>query len=192
MKAVPKVNTDGLYLEDTLVDDAFSGVVPFYSHIGQGEPNVSTTVDATEPEDEPSNDSDSSLSGYIVGIPTTPGLYRPCFDLATWSAYQSAISAAQDSYQRVLSEWQALPKEERGEMPVLEFTPQPTLWIEGLTSEEIEELTKPQPQEANEVDRLGSEMVTRELEALELRQQNEAQGAQIVGLELRLLSLENS
>ncbi|ETT37949.1 hypothetical protein C169_13844 [Paenibacillus sp. FSL R5-808] len=77
-------------------------------------------------------------------------------------------------------------------MPVLESTPQPTLWIEGLTPEEIEELTKPQPQEANEVDRLGSEMVTRELEALELRQQNEAQGAQIVGLELRLLSLENS
>ncbi|ETT37950.1 hypothetical protein C169_13849 [Paenibacillus sp. FSL R5-808] len=71
MKAVPKVNTNGLYLEDTLVDDAFSGVVPFYSHIGQGEPNVSTTVDATEPDDEPSNDSDSNISGYIVGIPTT-------------------------------------------------------------------------------------------------------------------------
>lgn len=30
MKAVPKVNTNGLYLEDTLVDDTFSGVVPFY------------------------------------------------------------------------------------------------------------------------------------------------------------------
>ena len=29
MKAVPKVNIDGLYLEDALVDDAFSGVVPF-------------------------------------------------------------------------------------------------------------------------------------------------------------------
>ena len=28
MKAVPKVNIDGLYLEDALVDDAFSGVVP--------------------------------------------------------------------------------------------------------------------------------------------------------------------
>ena len=55
-----------------------------------------------------------------------------------------------------------------------------------------EELTKPQPVEPNEVDRLGTEMVARELEAMELRQQNEAQGAQIVGLELRLLSLENS
>lgn len=28
MKAVPKVNIDGLYLEDELVDDAFGGVVP--------------------------------------------------------------------------------------------------------------------------------------------------------------------
>ncbi|WP_231887941.1 hypothetical protein [Paenibacillus glucanolyticus] len=78
------------------------------------------------------------------------------------------------------------------DVAVQESPPQPTLWIEGLTPEEIEELTKPQPREANEVDRLGSEMVTRELEVLELRQQNEAQGAQIVGLELRLLSLENS
>lgn len=65
-------------------------------------------------------------------------------------------------------------------------------WIEGLTPEEIEELTRPQPVEPNELDRLGIEMVTRGLEALELRQQNEAQEAQIVGLELRLLSLENN
>lgn len=33
MKAVPKVNTDGLYLEDELVDDTFSGVVPFILHL---------------------------------------------------------------------------------------------------------------------------------------------------------------
>ncbi|MET3937949.1 hypothetical protein ABIC22_000761 [Paenibacillus sp. PvP094] len=33
MKAVPKVNTDGLYLEDELVDDAFSGVAPFFSSL---------------------------------------------------------------------------------------------------------------------------------------------------------------
>lgn len=192
MKAVPKVNTHGLYIEDTLVDDAFSGVVPFYSHMEQGEPDVFTTIDATGSEDEPSNEDESNISGYIVGIPVTPGLFRPRFDLAAWKAYETALTAAQDSFQQALSEWQALPEEQRGDMPVLESTPQPTLWIEGLTPEEIEELTKPQPQEPNELDRIGSEMVTRELEALELRQQNEAQGAQIVGLELRLLLLENN
>ena len=31
MKAVPKIGLDGLYIENVIVDDAFSGVVPFYS-----------------------------------------------------------------------------------------------------------------------------------------------------------------
>lgn len=193
MKAAPKVNIDGLYLEDSLVDDTFSGVVPFYSNMEQGTPDILTTTEGvTKAEGESPNESEPNISGYIIGIPVTPGLFRPRFDLAAWNAYQSAVSAAQDSFQQALSEWRELPEEQRGDMPVLESTPQPTLWIEGLTLEEIEELTKPQPEEPNEVDRLGTEMVARELEAMELRQQNEAQGAQIVGLELRLLSLENS
>ncbi|MGG4341005.1 hypothetical protein [Paenibacillus lautus] len=193
MKAVPKVNTDGLYLEDTLMDDTFTGVVPFYSYMEQGIPNVlTTTEDVEKPNGEAPNEPESNISGYIIGITVPPGLFRPRFDLAAWNAYESTVSAAQNSYHEALSEWHALPEEQRGDMPVLESPPQPTLWIEGLTPEEIEELTRPQPQEPNEVDRLGTELVARELEALELRQQNEAQGAQIVGLELRLLSLENS
>ncbi|WP_339267855.1 hypothetical protein MKY48_28085 [Paenibacillus sp. FSL W8-0187] len=194
MKAVPKINIDGLYLEDTLVDDTFNGVVPFYSYMEQGilDFQSRTFDDGTQPEDEPTNEPESNISGYIIGIPVTPGLFRPRFDLAAWNAYEFAVSTAQDSFQQALSGWHALPEEQRGDMPVLESPPQPTLWIEGLTPEEIEELTRSQPQEPNEVDRLGSEMVARELEAMELRQQNEAQGAQIVGLELRLLSLEKS
>lgn len=77
-------------------------------------------------------------------------------------------------------------------MVALESIPMPDFWGEDLTSEEIEELTRLQPVEPNELDRIGAEMVTRELEALKLRQQNEAQGAQIAGHELRLLSLENN
>lgn len=194
MKAVPKVNTDGLYLEDTLVDDTFNGVVPFYSYTEQGilDFQSRTFDDGTQPEDEPTNEPESNISGYIIGIPVTPGLFRPRFDLATWNAYETALTAAHDSFQQALSGWHTLPEEQRGVKPVLESPPQPTLWIEGLTQEEIEELTRPHPQEPNEVDRLGSEIVARELEAMELRQQNEAQGAQIVRLELRLLSLENS
>lgn len=193
MKAVPKVTTDGLYLEDTLVDDTFSGVVPFYSNMQQGILDVLTTTEnVTQPDGEAPSDYESNIAGYIIGLPVTPGLFRPRFDLATWNAYESAVSAAQDSFQESLSEWQALSEEQRGDMPVLESPAQPTLWIEGLTLEEIEELTRPRPVEPNELDRIGIEMVTRELEALELRKQNEAQGAQIVGLELRLLSLENS
>ncbi|MBT2761777.1 hypothetical protein [Paenibacillus sp. ISL-20] len=193
MKAAPKVNIDGLYIEDTLVDDTFSGIVPFYSHTEQGTlDSLTKTQGMTTELDEPSNEPESNISGYIIGIPVTPGLYQPRFDMAAWNGYQATISVAQDSFQQALSGWHTLPEEQRGDKPVVESPPQPTLWIEGLTQEEIEELTSPQPQEPNEVDRLGSEMVARELEAMELRQQNEAQGAQIVGLELRLLSLENS
>ncbi|MED4953418.1 hypothetical protein NYE69_01475 [Paenibacillus sp. FSL R5-0527] len=31
MKAAPKIGLDGLYIDDAIVDDAFSGVVPFYA-----------------------------------------------------------------------------------------------------------------------------------------------------------------
>lgn len=194
MKAVPKVNTDGLYLEDTLVDDAFSGAVPFYVPVvptlptDPSEVEQETALENKQPEDTP----ELEIAGYIVGIPVIPGLYRPRFDLAAWEAYQDAESAAKDAFLSEYDQWSALPEEERGKPLIYQAPIQPTLWIEGLTPEEIEELTRPQPVEPNEMDRLGSEMVTRELEALELRQQNEAQGAQIVGLELRLLSLENS
>jgi len=193
MKAVPKVNADGLYLEDALVDDTFTGVVPFYSDSKLGISDVLTTIgDGTQSDDESLSESEINISGYIVGIPVTPGLYQPRFDFAAWSAYQEAVSEAQDSYQEAFSKWQALSEDELGVAPIMESILMPDFWIEGLTPEEIEELTRPQPVELNELDRLGIEMVTRELEALELRQQNEAQGAQIVGLELRLLSLENN
>lgn len=193
MKAVPKVNTEGLYIEDTLVDDTFSGVVPFYSNMEQEKSNVLTTIeDVEKPKGESPNEPEPNISGYIIGLPVTPGLFRPRFDLEAWNAYESAVIAAQDSFQHALSEWYALPEEQRGDMPVLVSPPQPGLWIEGLTPEEIEERTILQPAVPNELERLGTEIVNRELEALELRQQNEAQGAQIVGMELRLLSLENS
>jgi hypothetical protein len=46
------------------------------------------------------------------------------------------------------------------------------------------------PPAPSELDRIGAELVLRELETLDLRNQNEALGGQIVGLELRLLTLE--
>lgn len=145
MKAVPNVNIDGLYIEDALVDDTFSGVVPFYSQFEKNEEEVADYPD-----------------GYIVGIPVRPGLFQPRFDLTAWEKREQ--NEAQDPL---------------------------TYWKEGLSPEEIEELTKPIPQEPTELDRIGAELVARELEALELKHQNEALGAQIVGLELRLLSVEN-
>ncbi|MUG66555.1 hypothetical protein GNP94_11145 [Paenibacillus campinasensis] len=193
MKAVPKVNTDGLYMEDVLVDDAFNGVVPFYNEPLQPAVLDGAASHATDSEDEDEGQRpEAEVAGYMVGIPVSPGLFHPRFDLVGWLAYQEALAAAQAEYQQALNSWHQLPQEERGQQPVLLWPSLPELWEEGLSPEEIEELTKPQPAVPGEVDRLGAELVARELEALELRRQNEALGAQVVGLELRMLSLETN
>lgn len=162
MKAVPKVNTDGLYIEDVLVDDTFSGVVPFYAGSEQPDLNPETNLPETMEAEEGKN---PEIAGYIVGIPVPAGLFRPRFDLAAWGAFQEALKER--------------PQEQL-----------PDLWVEGLSQKEIDELTKTQPMEPSEMDKIGEQLVQRELEALELKQQNEALGAQIVGLELRVLSME--
>lgn len=56
-------------------------------------------------------------------------------------------------------------------------------WIEGATSEEIEELTKPQPHVPTDSEILGQQMTERELEAI-------VQGQQITDMDLRLFMVE--
>ena len=163
MKAVPKINTDGLYIEDVLVDDAFSGVVPFYVEPEQPELDPEGVLPETPEEDQEEVERD--IAGYLVGVPVPSGLFRPRFDLEAWEAYLEALKDG----------------------PQEKF---PDLWAEGLSQEEIDELTKTQPMNPSEMDKIGEQLVQRELEALELKQQNEALGAQIVGLELRVLSME--
>lgn len=194
MKAVPKVNTDGLYLEDELVDDTFTGVVPFYSPVlpittGPEQPDTFTIASNVSNGDERSS---REPEGYIVGIPVPPGFFHPRFNLEAWRQYEDSIQAAEAAYQEAMSAWNSTPEEERGDRPILNIAPMPALWIEGLTPEEIERITAPQPQAPSELDRLGTELVARDLEMLEIRRQNETLGAQVVGLELRLLSLEGS
>jgi hypothetical protein len=192
-KAVPKVDLKGLYIEDVIQDDSFSGVVPIYA---QPEPEeapdlpedrkIEDEADVSEEPEQP-----REIIGYLAGIPLPTGLYHPRFDLVTWDAYQDAVLEAQSDYVDSMHDWREsyAEGEEQGEQPV--YTP-PTipdnLWVEGLTPEEIAELTKPSA--ATELDRIGAELVLRELETLDLRNQNEALGGQIVGLELRLLTLE--
>jgi hypothetical protein len=134
MKVVPKVNTDGFYLEDELVDDAFNGVVPFYAQ--------------PDDQDKDSEPTTPELIGYTVGVPiTTPGLFKPRFDLAAWKAYESAVYEAQEAYITALDEWQSKGRVTE-EQPVYVAPKQPdSLWTEGLTPEQIVELTKqPEPQ----------------------------------------------
>ncbi|MNN19886.1 hypothetical protein D3C81_1331420 [compost metagenome] len=124
MKAVPKVNTDGLYIEDTLVDDAFNGVVPFYD----SEMILLLETDSTDNQERKGVD-ESEPAGYIVGVPVPQGLFHPRFDLVAWEAREKGDTSDQSSY-----------------------------WIEGLTSQEIEELTRARPQEPSELERLQMEL----------------------------------
>jgi hypothetical protein len=68
--------------------------------------------------------------------------------------------------------------------------PEPTEAELQAAWEAYQEAEANTPPELTEMDRIGAELVLRELETLDLRSQNEALGGQIVGLELRLLTLE--
>lgn len=155
MKAVPKVNIDGLYVEDTLMDDAFSGIVPFYIDPDPQPADPDEGEQEPSPEDEqPEETSEPEIAGYIIGVPVTPGLFRPRFDIDEWKAYRDAVDAALTEFQQAYDEWSALPEDERGDMPHAESPPMPDIWIEGLTPEEIEEITRSQPQEPTELELL--------------------------------------
>ncbi|AWP28700.1 hypothetical protein [Paenibacillus sp. Cedars] len=188
MKAVPKVNTDGLYLEDTLVDDAFSGVVPFYAEI-EPEPPADPEESEQEADEQPEEEApEPEIAGYIVGVPVKPGLFLPRFDLDGWEAYRDAVDAALSEFQQAYGEWAALPEEERGEPPIYVAPVQPTLWIEGLTPEEIEEITRPQPQEPSEVDLLKERLAAAEARNEQLAEESTIN--QFALMELHMMILE--
>lgn len=170
MKAVPKVNTDGLFLEDTIVDDAFSGVVPFYADSPAPEPDLSPEIDDEEAEEQPEEEQDPA--GYIVGVPVPAGLYLPRFDLAGWQAYQDAVAAANDDYQAAYAEWANQPEDERGQPPAYTAPTQPELWSEGLTPEEIEALHPSQV--PTELELLQAENTELKLALAELAEAQEA------------------
>lgn len=182
MKAVPKVNTDGLYLEDELVDDAFSGVVPFYSppsltrsDTDQQLDTYVLTADSSSAINE--GNSENIPAGYTVGIPVPPGLYHPRFDIQGWliyeveyneklleaqKTYEQLSKESQASFQKLHDEWQSKPENERGEEPVYsaptftspERKDPTTFWGEGLSDEAIKELKRKAEQQLSEADQL--------------------------------------
>ncbi|MBO2942817.1 hypothetical protein JJQ72_02305 [Paenibacillus sp. F411] len=180
MKAVPKVSTDCLYIEDVIADDAFTGVVPIYTPINP-KPPADPAQNLTEDE-ELEKSTETEIAGYIVGVPLAPGFFRPRFDIVAWQAYQDDLIAEEKKYSAAYSEWASLPEEERGEPPQQTLPELPNLWIEGLTPEEIEEITRPQPEEPTEVELLSAKLE-------EIRQQNAGQQEAIENSELGIEEL---
>ncbi|WP_431090070.1 hypothetical protein [Paenibacillus sp. 8b26] len=196
MKALPKVNTDGLYLEDELVDDAFSGVVPFYAPSSLPISDTDQQLDTYQLTDGSSSAIDETNSknipvGYTVGIPVPPGLYHPRFDIQGWLIYEAEFNQkileaqnaheqrskeSQTSFQKLHDEWQSKPEKERGEEPVYSApnftTPErkdpTTFWGEGLSGEAIKELTQKAEQQPSEADQLKQRIADLEVTLTQL------------------------
>ncbi|MNW50980.1 hypothetical protein D3C74_284500 [compost metagenome] len=77
-------------------------------------------------------------------MPVPQGLFRPRFDLMAWEAREEGDTSDQSSY-----------------------------WGEGLTPEEIEELTKPNPQEPTELEQLRTENMGLKLALAEVAEAQE-------------------
>lgn len=152
-KAVPKVDLNGLYIEDVIQDDSFTGVVPIYA---QPEPEEAPALPEDEEiKDEPDVSEEPEqpreIIGYLIGIPLPAGLYHPRFDLVAWNAYQVQL----DEYQAAYNEWYFSQEVEPvKEAPIPPLQPD-NLWVEGLTQEEIAERTK--PGELSEIEMLKKE-----------------------------------
>jgi hypothetical protein len=196
MKVVPKVNTDGLYLEDELVDDAFSGVVPFYTPSSLTLSDTNQQLDTYQLIDSSSStingtSSESILVGYTVGIPVPPGLYQPHFDIQGWltyeaeyaekqveaqNAYEKLSKETQAAFEKLHDEWRNKPENERGDEPIysaMAFTAPErrdptTFWSEGLSAEAIKELTQKAEQQPSETDQLKQRIADLEVTLTQL------------------------
>ncbi|MGG4213176.1 hypothetical protein [Paenibacillus sp. FSL L8-0638] len=153
MKVVPKVNIDGLYLEDELVDDAFSGVVPFYTSSSPTLSDTNQQLDTYQLTDSSSStingtNSESILAGYTIAISVPPGLYHPRFDIQGWLTYSAMAFTA---------------PERRDPM---------TFWSEGLSEEAIKELTQKAEQQPSETDQLKQRIADLEVTLTQLMLRN--------------------
>ncbi|AUO05450.1 hypothetical protein NS115_06050 [Paenibacillus jamilae] len=202
MKAVPKVNTNGLYLEDELVDDTFSGIVPFYTPSSPtvSESDTNQQLDTHRFADSSSSTTDGTSSesipaGYTVGIPVPSGLYHPRFDIQGWltyeaeynqklieaqKAYDQLNNESQALFQKLHDEWRNKQENERGDEPVYfaqtftapERKDPATFWSEGLSDEAIKELTQKAGQQPSETEQLKQRIADLEVTLTQLMLSN--------------------
>ncbi|MOA34337.1 hypothetical protein D3C78_1557050 [compost metagenome] len=75
------------------MDDAFTGVVPFYA------PDPILPLDTNSTDDqEQQEETEPEIAGFIVGVPVPQGLFHPRFNLLTWEAGEEGDTSDQSSY----------------------------------------------------------------------------------------------
>ncbi|GIO34336.1 hypothetical protein J2TS6_54770 [Paenibacillus albilobatus] len=190
MKAVPKVNTDGLYIEDALVDDTFSGVVPFYADPPEPDPIES---DASPEQPEDGEEPERVIAGYIVGVPVVPGLYLPRFDLAAWEAREEdkPVNPA-DFWREGLTPEEIEEMHKPAEPSELErLEKDMTSLKEGVAdiASELDQVARKADDRLEDVGTIGSEQVKQDLATLDLKKQSTVIGGELVKKDIAILDL---
>ncbi|MEK5165975.1 hypothetical protein NYE69_27015 [Paenibacillus sp. FSL R5-0527] len=177
MKAVPKIGLDGLYIEDIIMDDAFSGVAPFYVREPDSGAETLEDVDTAAEDERPAEEPEPA--GYIVGVPVPPGLYLPKFDLAAWNEDSSLDPTAYWS--------EALTPNEIGDLikpKPQEPTPTDLLGAE-LTAIKLQNI-----EQQAVVSSLGSELTAARLHSIQQQQTISALGAELTAAKLEIIKLK--
>lgn len=129
MKEIVIIDLQGYFIGVELGPDDETGVSEVYEQV------EITPATETEPAEY-----EERLIGYRVAIPVPPGLYKPRFDFESWEAYNAPQEPTYDDEGR----------------PVYPPKPDVTLWVEGLTQEEIDAIRN-QPPPANPLEQLQAE-----------------------------------
>ncbi|MFW5434361.1 hypothetical protein [Paenibacillus apiarius] len=182
MKEAIITDLSGRYIEPTLVADSVTGVFDRWEPVQPDEePRAIPQKDGEQPT-EP----ETVLVGYTVAVPLPDGLYEPTFDVV---GYRGAMDTYKAAHSEFLAELDDYDPETGTPEPIAPASVDASLfWRNGLTQDEIDALNPP-PQ-PSELDLLGAMMVQRELEALDLRTENQALGAQVVAKDLQIYDVK--
>jgi hypothetical protein len=124
MKEATKVDLDGLYVEPVIIPLSQTGVTEIRELL------------PVEDDEEPQE----AVTGYIIAEKVPNGLFKPRWDFNLWDDYQAALVTSREAYDQALTDWYALPEEERGERPAYVEPIRPECWGEGLPQEQIDEI----------------------------------------------------
>lgn len=163
MKEAIITDLNGYMTDVTLVADAVSGVFPVYERPAEElvEPGKNGGVST-----EASEEIEPTLIGYTVAVPVPPGLYKPRFDIEAWKDAEQAA-------------------EER-ELSPLDLA---SLWKEGLTAEEIDDLRN-RPQPASPTDLLGQELAKMKLQNMRQQAVIDSLGKELTKAKLEMIEFK--